>query len=284
MEQVTDRIYVETSYPGTNVGLIVSERGLVMVDSPFMPEDALDFRRQVEDMEAGEVAYLINTDHHGDHVACDGFFTPNIVLQELSAGPFEASRAQMTRRAMEFASDPKVSLEVKEALPEMALPSPHITFSDAIAFDMGDLTIDVVHTGGHTVGTSYIFVPEESAVFCGDNVVNGRFPYLKEGIYHTWAEALSWIADLDAEIVIPGHEQVGNKELVYRLLRFMEDLETRAWDLFERIHEGDDPPKADRDLLPYFPGIEGYPDPDEEMRIVAVKRMFEQSFGVPAIR
>ena len=283
MEQVTDRIYVETSYPGANVGLIVSERGLVMVDSPFMPEDELDFRRQVEEMKAGEVVYLINTDHHGDHVACDGFFTPHIVLQEFSAGPFEASRAQMARRAEEFASDANVSAEVKAALPEMELPPPHITFSDAIAFDMGDLTIEVVHTGGHTVGTSYVFVPEESAVFCGDNVVNGRFPYLKEGVYHTWAEALSWIIDLDAEILIPGHEQVGGKEPAYCLLRFMENLERRAWDLFERIQEGSDRPETDRDLLPYFPSIEGYPDPDEEMRIVAVKRMFEQSFGVPAI-
>ena len=283
MEKITERIYVETSYPGTNVGLIASERGLVMVDSPYMPEDALDFRRQIKELGKGEAAYLINTDHHGDHVACDGFFTPNIILQELSAGPFEASRAGMARRAAELVSDPKTSPAVKAALPEMELPPPHITFSDAITLDMGDLTIEVMHTGGHTVGTSYIFVPEERVVFCGDNVVNGRFPYLKEGVYHTWAEALSWIADLDADVVVPGHEGAGDKEPVYRLLRFMEELEKRAWDLFERIHDENDPPTTDRDLLPYFPGIEGYPDPDEEMRIITVKRMYEQTFGVPAI-
>ena len=279
MEELTKRIYVETRYPGTNVGLIVSERGLVMVDSPYMPKDALDFRKQIQEIGGGEVIYLINTDHHGDHVACGGFFTQNIVLQERSLDPLEVSRLMTIERTGQVLEDEDASTELKDTIRLMELPRPHIVFSDRISFNMGDLTIQVVHTGGHTVGTSYVFVPEEKAVFCGDNVVSGRFPYMGQGTYRTWANALKQILALDAEMIIPGHETPCDKETVQQLLKFMEDLEASAWQLFNGIHREHMPPKRADELAAFFPGIAGWPKPAEEAMALVVRRMYEQLTG-----
>ncbi|MGQ9629381.1 MAG: MBL fold metallo-hydrolase [bacterium] len=278
MRKVTENVYVETAYPGANVGLIVSDRGLVMVDSPYQPESAVDFAGQIKKISDKEVVYLINTDHHFDHVACGGFFTRNIVLQELSLEPFEISRLAARDRTEKIRAE---GGELKDVIARMEPPRPHIVFSDKISFDMGNLTVRAVHTGGHALGTSYVYIPEERVVFCGDNVVNGRFPYMSQGIYRTWARALRQILELDAEVVIPGHEDVGDKEPVRKLLKFMEDLEGSLKELFYEIHVKHNPPKGDGDLIRFFPGIEGWPKPDERAQAEVIRRMYEQCIGQP---
>ena len=40
MIKVTDQIFVETSFVGGNVGCIITEQGIVLVDTPMFPEEA----------------------------------------------------------------------------------------------------------------------------------------------------------------------------------------------------------------------------------------------------
>jgi len=275
MERVTENIYIETEYPGTNVGLIVTDLGLVMIESPYMPEDALDFVQKIKSVSNKEIVYLINTDHHFDHVATNGFFTPNTILNRLSVEPLEIARISAEERMKEILSDDG-SQELKDAIKQMGVPKPHIVFSDELSLNMGNLTIHIVHTGGHAVGTSFIYIPEEKAVFCGDNVVSTRFPYLGQGVYRTWAAALVRIFHLDVDYVIPGHEKVCDKEPVRKLLKFMRDLEENAQKLFYKVHEEDTVPQNDTDLAKFFPGIEGWPNPSEQAMAEAVRRMYEQ--------
>ncbi|MFQ6039731.1 MAG: MBL fold metallo-hydrolase [Candidatus Poribacteria bacterium] len=275
MQKVTENIYVETGYPGANVGLIITDRGLVMVESPYMPEDALDFAEKIKSVSDKEIVYLINTDHHFDHVATNGFFTQNTILNELSVGPLAIARISAQERAKEtLAGDGPRTL--KDAIQKMEVPKPHIVFSDELSLNMGNLTIHVVHTGGHAVGTSFIYIPEEKAVFCGDNVVSTRFPYLGQGVYRTWAAALVRIIHLDVDYVIPGHERVCDKEPAHKLLKFMGDLEENAKKLFYQVHEEHKTPQTDGDLARFFPGIEGWPNPAEQAMAEAVRRMYEQ--------
>ena len=235
MERVTENIYVETEYPGTNVGLIITDRGLVMVESPYMAEDALDFAQKIKSISDKEIVYLINTDHHFDHVATNGLFTQNTVLNELSVGPLEIARVSAKERTEKILAGDG-SQELKDAIKQMEIPQPHIVFSDELSLNMGNLTIHVVHTGGHAVGTSFIYIPEEKAVFCGDNVVSTRFPYLGQGVYRKWAAALARILHLNVDYVIPGHEKVCDKEPAHKLLKFMGERQVPL--LIQRIRRG----------------------------------------------
>ena len=60
MKQVTDSVYVEIDYMGCNPGVVVTSAGLVMIDTPQRPSDALQYRSEIEKL--GSVQYLINTD------------------------------------------------------------------------------------------------------------------------------------------------------------------------------------------------------------------------------
>ena len=70
--KVTTSVYVETGYQGANVGYITTEQGVVMVDTPQRPTDAVAWRKQIK--KAGEISYLINTHSHGDHFFGNYFF------------------------------------------------------------------------------------------------------------------------------------------------------------------------------------------------------------------
>ena len=53
--KLTANVYVETGYHGANVGYITTDRGIVMVDSPQRPTDAVAWRKQIEG--EGEISY-----------------------------------------------------------------------------------------------------------------------------------------------------------------------------------------------------------------------------------
>ena len=48
MKQIAPNIYVSTEYDYVNVGCVVGPKGIVCIDAPTLPEDALDWRRRVE--------------------------------------------------------------------------------------------------------------------------------------------------------------------------------------------------------------------------------------------
>jgi cyclase len=66
MEQVTSNIFTETKLRGCNPSYVVTSRGVVMVDTPQLPTKALAMRKEAES--CGPIRYLINTEHHVDHI------------------------------------------------------------------------------------------------------------------------------------------------------------------------------------------------------------------------
>ena len=66
MEQVTDRIFAETKVRGCNPCFVKTSKGPVVIDTPQLPTKAVAMRDMVEAI--GPIQYLINTEHHVDHI------------------------------------------------------------------------------------------------------------------------------------------------------------------------------------------------------------------------
>jgi len=83
MRQLSASLYVHT-WPhdqvqthGCNHGFIVTSEGIVAIDSPYLPTDAVKWRDEIA--KRGELCFIINTEHHRDHVTgC--YFLPGIVI------------------------------------------------------------------------------------------------------------------------------------------------------------------------------------------------------------
>jgi cyclase len=80
MQRITNNVYAETGFRGCNPGFVVTTEGVVMIDTPQMPADAIKWREEVA--KHGRVRYLINTEPHGDHFTGNFFFEGTVVAHE----------------------------------------------------------------------------------------------------------------------------------------------------------------------------------------------------------
>ena len=80
MQQITSNVFAETQVRGCNHGFVTTSDGIVMIDSPQKPTDALKWKAEIE--KHGELKYIINTEPHGDHWTGNAYFDVPVVAQE----------------------------------------------------------------------------------------------------------------------------------------------------------------------------------------------------------
>jgi glyoxylase-like metal-dependent hydrolase (beta-lactamase superfamily II) len=233
MQTYKDRILVETEYIGANVSCIITQKGLVLIDSPFLPPDAREWAEKIKAETGQEIAYLINTDHHYDHVMGNTFLTENTICHEVAAKGmgYLLDRAALKERIKE--SFPDVVKDFDADFETLKIITPHISFQKKMILNMGDATINLEFAGGHSPGTILIHFEEEKAVFTGDNV-EGQFPFLGQARFKPWREILDKILSMDIDLVIPGHGPVGGKEMVEKYVVFFRRLEDEVREFKER--------------------------------------------------
>ncbi|MEX1171158.1 MAG: MBL fold metallo-hydrolase, partial [Chloroflexota bacterium] len=66
MEQVTPNVFTTTKLRGCNPSFVVTSDGVVTIDTPQLPTRAVAMRTEAE--RHGPIRYLINTEHHVDHI------------------------------------------------------------------------------------------------------------------------------------------------------------------------------------------------------------------------
>ena len=72
MEEVTQNIRTNTKLRGCNPSYVVTRDGVVVIDTPQLPTKAVEMRRLAESH--GPIRYLINTEHHVDHIFGNYYF------------------------------------------------------------------------------------------------------------------------------------------------------------------------------------------------------------------
>jgi glyoxylase-like metal-dependent hydrolase (beta-lactamase superfamily II) len=220
MRRITEQIWVETEYEGANVGFILTQKGVICVESPMSPPDIRDWLSKIRSVTDAEIAYVISTDHHFDHSIGDWSLGGKVIMHESCLeGLREVSEnyMEMFERFFEWRYH-----EVKDELDQIKVEDPDIIFSERITLLCGDVTVEVVHIGGHCDGTSYVYVPQEKVLFTGDAVSNGQHPYLGDAIFDDWVKGLHRMMELDVRYLVPGHGEVGDKSAIERLIRFFE--------------------------------------------------------------
>ena len=87
MKQITENVFIEDQYSvppnyrGCNSGFVTTSEGIVMIDTPMMPTDAIKLRHTIT--KKGKIKYIINTDYHIDHVTGNFFFPGTVISHEL---------------------------------------------------------------------------------------------------------------------------------------------------------------------------------------------------------
>lgn len=221
IQEIASNIFVETEYHGANVGFVVTSEGVILVDTPMLPNDARLWQEEIKQRTSQEIRYIINTDHHRAHIVGNQYFPQATVMaHEFAWKNMQSYGDSFRTRLLNLYGDriPEAAEEWKQHL-EITLPE--ITFTDRTILFSGDKEIQMIPVGGHTPATTVIYFPNEKLLFAGDLVVTDRPPFLSQGNTKEWLQALTYLRKLQYDILIPGHGEVTGKEATERMSEFL---------------------------------------------------------------
>lgn len=214
---VTDGIYVLEGvggFGGGNVGLLVGEQHIVMIDDTMAP--TAPALLAVADAAAGRpIDFVINTHVHGDHLG------GNALLAD--TGAVIVAHDNIRKRLL---ADPSPA--------GGAAGLPVITFADGMTFHVNDYEAHVAHVErAHTDGDAIIHFKNANVIHTGDLMFNGMFPFIDldrggtvDG-YIAGAQKIYGIADDDTRI-IAGHGPLATKADLGIFIEMLVDARARV--------------------------------------------------------
>ena len=224
MEQVTPNVYTNTKLRGCNPSFVTTADGVVVIDTPQLPTKAVAMRREAESH--GPIRYLVNTEHHVDHIFGNYYFrgAGTVVNHRELYERFMVVFPELDPFAYAYQSipgdDPKgTDLDDPEGVAlwpdrDEYYQDPNagrIVFTGDLTLRVGDHTFELLHTPGHTPGQLAVHVPEERVVFTGDTIFSGCQTWLMTSDVDQWLAALDRIRTLDVDWIVPGHGPVVRK-------------------------------------------------------------------------
>ena len=271
--EVADRVWVARyDWFDVNVTLVGGGDGLLVVDTHASAAAARAVVEDIRHLGAGEVVRVVNTHEHFDHTFGNGelraaYGTIPILAHETAAERTVAAGERIKGRYDADPDDPH-----RQEVLATEIVAADTTFSSALALDLGDRMVELVHPGrGHTAGDLVVRVPAADVVLAGDLVEEsgerGSVPGFGEDCY-----PLDWPLSLDVvlaltgagSVIVPGHGAVVDRDFVEEqrntigfVAETIRDLAARGVPLSQALEAGE------------------WPYPREELA-AAVRRGYEQ--------
>ena len=229
IQKISGHIHVNLEYQLANVTCIDTGDGLVLVDTPTMPEEITHWKDFIDSMKETSVEYIIATHHHFDHIIGNNRLGGNVIMHEKA---FKSMREEGSTLIQALAPNlPGITQEKIDFLLSEPLISPKITFGDMMCLQLGDLTLKLFHVGGHTTGSLCVYVEEDKVLLSGDNVTVDQHPFRGHGDHLEWIKALRWMKGLEIDTIIPGHGGKCGAEQLDRVIEYL----SRLWYLTESL-------------------------------------------------
>jgi glyoxylase-like metal-dependent hydrolase (beta-lactamase superfamily II) len=207
-----------------NVSLVRGSAGLLVVDTHASAQAAREVIADVRALGAGEVVAVVNTHEHFDHTFGNGAFRAAYGAIPLHAHEVAAAATVAAGERIKAAYDEPENRDDPHRAEVQAteVVAADTTFSSAVALDLGDRLVELVHPGrGHTSGDLVVRVPDADVVLAGDLVEESA---LRHGVPGFGGDCypMEWPLSLDIvlgllttdSVVVPGHGAPVDRDFV----------------------------------------------------------------------
>ena len=186
MQEIAQKIYIETGYPGVTLGVIDWNHGLLLIDAPFRLEDARAWRTALLNLGGGIDRLLVNLDSHVDRTFGSRSMDCTVIGHEKMTQVFRSRPISFKNQAMEMGAE----LELYNNLGSTRWLAPEITFSDRLEVNYDSSMVVLEHHPGPTADAIWTIVPNEGVIFLGDAVICDQPPYLWQADIPSWLTQL----------------------------------------------------------------------------------------------
>ncbi len=309
-EKITEGVYYATAtgavITGSNNGVIIGERAVMVVDTGTSPAAARAFLEDLKLVTNKPVRYVVNTHFHYDHTDGNQVYAgrADIIahdyvkyaiqhLNVLQREPFKTSqltnvpnRIERLKQQIADEKDAKdataraalerqlaIAQQGWEELKEITPTPPNVTYSKKKILNLGGREVQLLFLGrGHTNGDTVVYLPKEKIVCTGD-LMESQLAYMGDAQFDEWVATLEALKKLDFDTDLPGHgAPFHGKGLIAAFGNYLTDLTTQVAALRTRGLSAEESAQK-VDLTSHktdFPQIQG---PGADIR--GVRRMYE---------
>jgi glyoxylase-like metal-dependent hydrolase (beta-lactamase superfamily II) len=243
MKKISAGVYIENSYPGVTLGVLVFPDGVVMIDAPINPDDGRAWQKDIRELKGGMMRLLINLDSHPDRTLGARFANGDVLAHTDTAKVFTNRSSIFKAQIVESGAE----WENCSGLSGIRWLPPNLTFTEQAKVYMDATEILVEHHPGPEEGASWVILPEKKMVFVGDAVLAKQPPFLADAKLESWVEALDLLLSKEYKgykIVSGRGGLVGEKE-VRNVRRFLKNVEKQL----ERLSKRKATPQATEKLV-----------------------------------
>ncbi len=192
-----------------NVGVVVGERGCVVIDTRIHEAQADELRSALRSLTSSPLRWVVNTHWHWDHSFGNARFTEApIVAHRAARDRLEEDGEEAKRSSGAWLGD-----DDRRQVEAVAITLPDVVFEDHLELDLGDRRIRLDHLGrGHT--DNDIVIRVDDIVFAGDLIEESAPPIFYDGWPLEWADTLDRMAADEFRIAVPGHGDVMGPDAV----------------------------------------------------------------------
>ena len=219
MQRLSKHAYAAVDFQGCNAGCIATPEGLIVIDPPMRPSSALAWRLELEPL--GEVRYVINTEHHRDHILGNHFFPGTVVAHEETRRRFDeglGTLESLRERVAKFGPGELPLMENYRPRP------PEITFAEDMTLHLGGVEVRLIRMQGHLPNNIAVYLPQEHVLFGSDNLFLNSLPFLSESLPGEWLRTLDRIRAMEADVLVPGHGEISGKAAIDPLAAFLREI------------------------------------------------------------
>jgi cyclase len=230
LRELASGVYLETGYEGGNVGAILTERGVVLVDAPMLPPEARAWRSTVAALD--DVIYgVVNTDYHPEH------FLGNAALMPTRVWGHEAAARQIAKYKTSTLDQVASAFRkerpaLAEEIAQIDICPPELTVGDRVTLHLGDREVQVLYLPGHTPASLGVYLPVERILFAGDNIVNNEHPTMVHANTLAWIDTLHRIQRMEVDLLVPGAGEPCGKDAIEPLIAYITEMRRRVTKLF----------------------------------------------------
>ena len=257
--EITHHIYSIPAQPAfytgpqaPNVFLVHDGGEGALIDSGFGDEKSVRVRLDfLKEHPAIKVRYILLTHHHFDHTSgAQQLRKATGARVVLHAGEEKFLLDSKSEAPQDLEATAEENKQVAEAIQrfrdQAAEATPDMRVSDGEEFTVGSLTVQVVHTPGHTLGSVCFYMPGERALFTGDTALGlgtvaiSPPPYGDMGLY---LESLARLKTYDCSLMLPGHGQ-NVHDVPSKLQELIDHRHEREAQILKLMADGKRTPKA----------------------------------------
>jgi glyoxylase-like metal-dependent hydrolase (beta-lactamase superfamily II) len=233
MRKIKKNVFLENRFSGVQLGLIVTDDGLLLIDSPIRLEDGRAWLNQVA--EFGVPHYTVLLDHHPDRVVGARDLGMPIIGQRYTRQHLASKSDSFKGSAHPIGAE----TDRLKRITGVSRSIPDLTFLRKIKIRMGSSQIEIWHSPGPTPGAAWVVSHEYKVVFIGDAVWISEPPYIGQANLGDWLTSLDTLRSpkLDTYQLISSREGPVKRSDINAMARLVRKFQIRT----ERFSKKEDP-------------------------------------------